>query len=206
MTDSISQRTAALSITEDAFALRKLFETILADVAILGAAAGQFVVDAMAVKAREQNSMISNPGLAIGGGSKLTAQAALPFMAIAGGVLQFKPATTAMANLTPGTVAQNKYGLWAFYIDSAGTITSSSKTADCDSAALAFAAMPAVPANKAQIGCIIVINTGVGGFVGGTDALDKGGVTTVIYINNIGLPTAPVAATYSAPATLGLIA
>ena len=206
MTDSISQRTAALSITEDAFALRKLFETILADVAILGAAAGLLVTDLIAVKAREQNSMISNPGLAIGGGSKLTAQAALPFMAIAGGVLQYKPAATAMASLTAGTVAQNKYGLWAFYIDSAGTITSSSKTADCDSAALAFAAMPAVPANKAQIGCIIVINTGVGGFVGGTDALDKGGVTTVIYINNIGLPTAPVAATYSAPATLGLIA
>jgi hypothetical protein len=206
MTDSIKQRTAALSITEDAFALRKLFEQILADIAELGPHAAQFVADITAVKAREKNSMISNPGLAIGGGSKLTAQAVKPFMAMANGVLLFKPAATAMSDLPASTVALNKYGMWCWYIDSTGTITTSAATADASTAAAAFALMPAIPANKAMIGCMILTTTTAGGWVAGTDAIDAGAAQTVIYINNIGLKTAPVAATYTASDALGLIA
>jgi hypothetical protein len=206
MTDSIKQRTAALSITEDAFALRKLFEQILADIAELGPHAGQFVADITAVKAREQNSMISNPGLAIGGGSKLTAQAVKPFMVIAGGVLQFVPAATSMSVLPASTVAQGKFGMWCWYINSTGTITTSAATADADTAAAAFLLMPAIPANRAMIGCMILTTTNAAGWVAGTDAIDAGAAQTVIYINNIGLKTAPVAVTYTASDALGLIA
>jgi hypothetical protein len=161
--------------------LKPLFNDILTELA--------------ALRQATNNACLSSAGLAIGGGTKRTAQAATAFMAIADGTPVYKTAATACSALA-GTVAQNKFGLWAFYIDSAGTISTSTKTADADTAAAAIALMPAVPSGKAQIGAIVVTTTDAGGFVGATTALDAAGVT-VIYINTIG-PVADVSASMTA--------
>jgi hypothetical protein len=234
MSERIKYRLNALSEVKDAEELRKLMTAVLADLTelrtelaaavadnvanrirtaaavvdlgVLRTPIAATIVDVAAARTALNTAMMSPAGLAIGGGSKYTAQAAKPFMAIAGGTYLFKPAATAMSDVV-GTIAQTKFALWAWYIDSAGTITSSSKTADADSAALAFALMPAIPANKAQIGCMIVTNSGEA-WDAGTDALDKAS-TTVIYIDTVGMgpnftitASAPAALTVTTPAAL----
>lgn len=167
MSESIKQRINAARLDgQTKQELRALLEAILAD-----------------LSASVRYSVLSAPTLAIGGGAKQTAQATKPFMANVGGTLVFKAAATAMSAIT-GNIATGKFGLWAWYIDSAGTITTSAKTADADTAAAAFALMPAVPSGLVQLGAMIVTNSAAQ-FTGGTTALDAAN-TTVIYIDAIG--------------------
>lgn len=180
-----------------------LGKAILADLTALRAKIAALVVDVTAIRARQNLAMLSPAGLAIGGGSKYTAQAVKPCTALVAGTLVFLPAATAMSALV-GTLATAKFALWAFYVNASGTITTSAKTADAASAAAAFALMPAVPANLVQIGFIIVGNATGGNFVGGSTALDAASVTT-IYVDTVGTQTAPVALTSSAPAALETI-
>ncbi|MFM2055567.1 MAG: hypothetical protein RL456_3604 [Pseudomonadota bacterium] len=101
---------------------------------------------------------------------------------MAAGVVQAKSANTDMSAIA-GTLATAKVALWAFYIDSAGTITTSTKTTDADTVAAALALKPAVPANKVEIGYITVANTSGSNFVGGTTALDAAGIATTYRSN-----------------------
>ncbi|HCE08555.1 MAG TPA: hypothetical protein DEQ40_08135 [Oxalobacteraceae bacterium] len=80
-----------------------------------------------------------------------------------------------------GTLATAKSAAWAFYVDGTGAITTSAKTADSATAAAAAALLPAVPANLAQIGFIVVTNTSGAGFIGGTTFLDAAGIAVGYY-------------------------
>lgn len=119
-----------------------------------------------------------------------TAFASTAFTAIASGVVQTKAANTSMATIA-GTLANNKFALWAFYIDKDGSLTSSTKTADAASAAAALKLKPAVPSGKVEIGYIIVANASGGDFTGNTTNLDASGVTTT-YVSNE--PSTPASA------------
>ena len=227
MTERIKDRISALSNVRDAQEVKYLLDCILADltevrahlaltvtdlaamrtpiaanvvdVAAMRTPIAANVVDIAAIRTRLRSAMLSPAGLAIGPSAKLVPQAVKPVMAMAAGTLVFKAAGTEMSALA-GTIANTKYGLWAFYVDSAGTITTSTKTADADTAAAAFALMPAVPTGKAQIGAIIVVSSDAGGFIGGTHALDLN--CTVIYIDTVGNAELPAALTAAAPAAL----
>lgn len=145
--------------------------------------------DIAALAASER--LLANAGLVIKAGGSPTVKAANAFSVIAAGVVQTKTAATDMAALV-GTLATAKAALWAFYIDSAGTLTSSTKTADAANANAALALKPAVPSGKVEIGYIIVANATGSNFVGGTTALDAANVTTT-YVSNAPLTPASAA-------------
>ena len=141
--------------------------------------------------------LLTAPVLAIKAGGSVTAMSTGAFSAMAAGVIQSKAANTDMAAIS-GTVADTKSALWAFYIDSAGTLSASTKTADAASAAAALLLKPAIPANKVELGYIIVTNASAAPFVAATTALDATGVTTT-YVNSTA-----IAATTGATAVTGL--
>lgn len=122
--------------------------------------------------------ILANLNLAIGIGTTDTRVASSNFDYYVAGTPYNKTAVTAGTALAAGTIPQNKYGIYRFTIDSAGTITCTAGAANFttgyNTEALAIAALPAVPANNAQMGYITVMSTHAAGFVGNTDAL-KGG-------------------------------
>jgi len=197
--DVAAMRTPIAATVTDVAAMRTPIAATVTDVAAMRTPIAATVVDVAAIRTRLLSSMLSPAGLAIGPSAKLVPQAVNPIMAMANGVLVFKPAATEMSALA-GTIANTKYALWAFYVDSAGTITTSTKTADANTGAAAFLLMPAVPTGKAQIGAIIVVSSDAGGFIGGTHALDLN--CTVIYIDTVGNAEIPGALTAAAPAAL----
>lgn len=209
MSQSIKNRLSALANKKDADELRKLLEASLVDAAAVRAEVVKLVTDVTEVITRQKNMTLSSCGLAIAGGTKLTAQVSTPFKYLANGVLFTKPVADCSALV--GTVADGKCAGWAFYIDSAGTITTSAKTADTtgtDAAAIAATNVLlnaiAVPAGKAVIGHLIVHTTGAS-FVGGTTALDAG-TATDLYYSLVGPASVPTAITAAAPAALTTIA
>ncbi|MFA7287051.1 MAG: hypothetical protein WC052_05310 [Patescibacteria group bacterium] len=132
---------------------------------------------------------ISSAGLAIKAGGSAIVKAGSAFVSIVDGVLVYKAANTDMAALS-GSVAGGSggaataYNVFAFFVDAAGTLTSSMGTAGATMAAVVF---PSVAATKAVIGFIVVAPTGTGAFVGGTTALDDATVVpAVVYINCVG--------------------
>jgi len=140
-----------------------------------------------------QNQFVITPAtLVIKAGGGTVPKSSSAFTAMAGGMRQTKSADTDMSVLA-GTLATAKAALWAFYIDSAGTITTSTKTADAANAAAALALKPAIPANKVELGYIIVANASGENFVGGTTALDATGITTT-YVSNDGVSDMTAAA------------
>lgn len=130
--------------------------------------------------ARANNRMLTKAGLVIKQASSPLVRAASAFAAVADGVVVRKAASTDMAALA-GTLATANSALWAFYIDSAGTLTTSTKTASVATHALAVADLPAVPAGLAMIGFIVIDNATGSNFVGGTTALDTGSLTVTYY-------------------------
>lgn len=127
-----------------------------------------------------RNSMLTKAGLAIKAGGSAVVKAATAFAAVVDGVPLRKAANTDMAALA-GTLATAKSALWAFYVDAAGTLTTSAKTADVDDHAAAMALLPVTPSGKAMIGFIIIDNATGSNFVGGTTALDTGSLTVTYY-------------------------
>ena len=204
MSQSIKQRTSSLKIGSDAATLRKLFEAALVDMAAVRAEVAKLVTDVTALITREKNYTITSPTLGIASGKK-TATIGTGFIYLANGTLAYKAAADCSALV--GTIALSKSGAWAFFIDAAGTVTTSSKTADCDTEALAIAAALAIaiPANKSLIGYLIVTNSAGGNFVGGTTDLDAA-TATDLYINITGPGVAPTAITAATPAALTIIA
>lgn len=128
------------------------------------------------------NVITTAPTLVIKAGGGVLVKSSTAFSALVDGGKVSKAANTDMAALV-GTLADTKFAAWAFYIGPSGTITTSSKTADQTTAALAIAALPATPENVAQIGYITVQNAQGSGtaFTGGTTALDATGITTTYY-------------------------
>jgi len=198
--DVAAMRTPIAATVTDVAAMRTPIAATVTDVAAMRTPIAATVVDVAALNARLNTAMISHPGLVIGSASKKVPKAGNAIQAVVGGTLVFKAADTAMSAIT-GTVAQNKFAIWAFYMDSAGTISSSTKTADANTAAAAYVLLPAIPANKVQIGFIIVTSVAIGGFVATTDDLDVAD-STVIYVDSIGIQAPAITLTAAAPAAL----
>lgn len=108
-----------------------------------------------------------------------------------------KAANTDMAALV-GTLATLKFAAWAFYVDTAGTMTTSAKTADSTSAAAAIALLPAVPSGKLQVGYIVVENGTAADFVGGTTPLD----TALLVATYVNTPVSALFGTYTTAAPI----
>jgi hypothetical protein len=137
------------------------------------------VVDGTALIAAISTSVMNSGALAILAGASPSARTTVPILYMVSGVLLRKAAST-MAPLV-GTLATAKSAAWAFYIDAAGVLTTSAKTADANTHDLALAALPAVPAGKAQIGVLVLDNATGAGFIGGTTALDTASLTSTYY-------------------------
>lgn len=198
MAESIVKRLAHLAIRQDRDNLKKLLDAILVDLGVVRTPANALVTDMTNVYDRMKSATLGSAGLAIKTGGSAVVKAGSAFVAIANGVLVSKTANTDMAALS-GTVADSKYNVFCFFVDSAGTLTSSMGT---EAATLAAVVFPTIPANKAMIGFIIVATSGAS-FVGGTTALDAGTVT-VTYVNTQGTLDVKTAMTASAPAALSV--
>ena len=134
-----------------------------------------------AIGDRFSTRSLSTAGLVIkAGASAVVKTGAAAWYGIAQGVLVTKAAATDMAALS-GTVAADAFNVYAFFCDSAGTLTSAMGTAGATLAAVKF---PPFPEGKALLGFIVVNPTGTGDFVGGTTALDDATVVpNVVYVN-----------------------
>jgi hypothetical protein len=180
MAESIVKRLAHLAVRQDRDSLKKLFDTILADLGVLRTPANALVTDVTNVIDRMKSCTFGSAGLVIKTGGSAVVKGGSAFVYAANGVLVSKAANTDMAALS-GTVADSKFNVFCFFGDSAGTLTSSMGT---EAATLAAVVWPTIPANKAMIGFIIVATSGAS-FIGGTTALDAGTVT-VTYVNTTG--------------------
>jgi len=133
---------------------------------------------------------LTSAGLAIkAGGGVLVKTGATTWVGMAEGILVSKAAATDMPALV-GTVVNATFNVFAFYVNSAGTVRSQMGVAGATLAAVGF---PAPNDGEALIGFIVVNPTGAGNFVGNTTALDDVGVVpNVVYVNPVGAfdPTA----------------
>jgi hypothetical protein len=195
----IKTATAAMQGSGNKRGVRTLLEAALADMTMLRSALALLVTDAVT---RQSSFLFSSAGLTIGSGGKTTAAAGNGFNFQAGGVVGYKAAGDMSALV--GTIADGSSAGWAFYIDSAGTITTSAKTADAADADAAFALLNAVavPTDLALIGQLVVSTSGAT-FIGGTTALDAG-TATDLYISAVGPSAAPTAITAGAVTALTL--
>lgn len=164
------------------------------------AAVNALIIDHAAQAVINSSRIIAPAVLAIKAGASALVSTSAAFAAIAGGVVVRKAAATDMAALV-GSLATAKSALWAFYIDAAGTLTTSAKTADAATHDAALALLPATPANKALIGFIVADNATGSAFVGGTTALDTASLTVTYYNATCALPAV---ATPTAVAVVGI--
>jgi hypothetical protein len=202
-------RTPIVATGTDVAAVRTKLVAAGVDLGVLRTPIVALVTDVTNIIARLNSAMLSPPGLGIAAGKK-TATAANPFVALVDGTTVYK-ALGDMSALV-GTIADGYSAAWAFYIDAAGTITTSAKTADAADEAAAIALIPAVPAHQTQIGYLVVDTVGAT-FVGGTTDLDAVTATDHYYDNSsfAGAATAitavaPAALTYADPAAISYVA
>lgn len=135
--------------------------------------------EVVALSTALNTSIIIPATLAIKAGSSAVVKSSALFVAKVDGTAVSKAANTDMSALV-GTIADGSAAAWDFYIDDAGTITTSAKTADAATAAAALALLPAVPSGLVRIGSVAVA-TAAATFVGGTTALDAGTATATYY-------------------------
>lgn len=204
MGTSIANTTNAMKGSRVNKEVRALFDATRTDLVELRTELTALRADVSALRTRINSGTLSSAGLTIKAGSSAIVKAANAFAALANGTLVTKAADTDMAALV-GTLATAKTAAWAFYVDSAGTLTTSAKTADAADAAAAIALLPAPPSNKAMIGFITVGNATGSNFVGGTTALDAASVT-VAYYSTDGLLAYAAALTSNDPDALTLTA
>lgn len=132
---------------------------------------------------RLSSQCLTSAGLAIKGAGLLLVKAGSAFYGTANGVFVSKAADTDMAALS-GTVVNATFNVYAFFIDSAGVLTSAMGTAGATWGTVIF---PPLPEKKALIGFVRINPTGTGNFVGGTTALDDATVApNAVYINCVG--------------------
>lgn len=131
---------------------------------------------------RLSSQTLVSGALAINGAGNAAAKVGAAVYAVANGALVTKAANTVMAALS-GTVAQNTFNVYCFYLDSAGNLTTAQGGAG---ATLAQVAFPNQPQGKAMVGFVLVNPTG-GTFTGGTTPLDDGtAVPNAVYVNTLG--------------------
>lgn len=127
---------------------------------------------------RYSSCALSSAGLAIKtGGSAIVKTGASDQYLVANGKLQKIAAATDMPAL-PGTITANKFNVYCFFIDEAGTVSVAQGTEGGSIAAVKF---PAFPEKKALVGFILVTHSAT--FTGGTTALDT---ATTVYVNPLG--------------------
>lgn len=133
---------------------------------------------------RLSTQSLSSAGLVIkAGGSAIVKTGASAWYGMVNGKLVTKAAATDMAALS-GTVTADMFNVYAFFIDSAGTLTSAMGTEGSTLAAVVF---PPISEQEACLGFVIINPTGTGNFVGGTTPLDDATVVpTAAYVNVIG--------------------
>lgn len=133
---------------------------------------------------RMSTQPLNSAGLVIHGSASLVAKTgAAAFYASVTGVLVKIAAATDMPALV-GTVTNATFGTYAFFVDSAGVVTSAMGT---QGATLAAAKLAPIPKGKALVGFIIINPTGTGDFVGGTTTLDDATVVPgALYVSPIG--------------------
>jgi hypothetical protein len=153
--------------------------------------------DILSLRTAQISGVLQPAALAIKTGGSAIVRSTTNIVAKVGGTWAYVAAGDMSA--IAGTLVTAHYAGWAFYVDNAGTVTTSTKTADCDSFALALAAVSAIstPSTKVLIGFIIVQNATGSDFTAGTTALDASNVTTT-YFNVSGNATsisAPTSAT-----------
>jgi len=132
----------------------------------------------------EGSSVVYNSaGLAIKTSSSALVKSANTVYANIGGTLVSEAAGDMPA--LSGTVANGAFNVFAFFLDTAGDLSTVMGTSG---ATLADVVIPRADATKALIGFVIVNPTGTGDFVGGTTALDDGTVVpNAAYVNNVGV-------------------
>jgi len=136
----------------------------------------QIVINALAD--RYNSCMLGSAGIVIKGAGNIDAKTgATATAAIAGGTMLSIAAATNLVTFV-GTTSQNKFNVYLWYIDAAGTITSAMGT---EGAALANVVWPSPPQGKALIGGFTV-NPTTAPFVGGTTLLDAAN-TNVVYFS-----------------------
>lgn len=139
----------------------------------------QFILEALAD--RFASCMLGSAAIVISGASGTTAKTgAVAVNAIASNSLVNIPAGTVLPALV-GTVAQNFFNVYVFYIDNAGVITVAMGT---PAATLASVIWPNTPQGKAIVGALTA-NPTTAPFIGGTTALDAAN-TNVVYISPVG--------------------
>lgn len=152
-------------------------------VADLITAANALRTDLLAAIAELKTGIVIPTALAIKAGGSAVVKSTAAFVARVDGTAVSKAANTDMSALA-GVIATTKAAAWQFYMDDAGTITTSAKTADSDSAAVALSLLPATPAHKVNLGTVVITNNqgAAAAFTGGTTPLDTAGLT-VAYTN-----------------------
>jgi hypothetical protein len=138
--------------------------------------------DLLAAVAELQTGIVIPVVLAIKAGSSTLAKSTSAFVARVDGTAVSKAANTDMSALA-GVIATEKYAAWQWYMDDAGTITTSAKTADSDTEAAALALLPATPDGLVKLGAVSIYNNqgAAAAFTGGTTALDTAGLTVTYY-------------------------
>lgn len=132
---------------------------------------------------RQSSNMLNTAGLVIhGSASALAKTGATDCYGIANGVVNKIAASTDMPALV-GTVTNATFGVFCFFMDSAGVVTSAMGTGGATLGAMVF---PQLPTKKALVGFLLINPTGTGDFIGGTTALDDGTVVpNTIYVNSV---------------------
>lgn len=141
-----------------------------------------------AIGARMSSQTMKVAALRIKGGSASpTVQTNAASVYFANGKLVTKPTATDMPALV-GTVTNATFNVFAFFIDSAGTVTVAMGIA---APTLARVTFPQIAESRACIGFVIINPTGTGDFVGGTTALDDATVTPNAVIVDATAPFEP---------------
>lgn len=123
---------------------------------------------------------LAGAGLVIKAGGSAIVKNGVAWYGLVQGKLVTKAINTDMPALS-GTVTNAKFNVYAFFVDSAGTVTSQMGT---EGATLAAVVFPAIPVGKTLIGFVIINPTGTGNFVGGTTPLDDATVAPgALYVS-----------------------
>lgn len=127
---------------------------------------------------RYASCALSSAGLVIkAGGSALAKTGASVFYAVANGKIVTIAGATDMPALV-GTITANKFNVFCFFIDKAGTVTAAMGV---EGATLAAVKFPPFPEGKALVGFIAVTHSST--FTGGTTPLDT---ATTVYVSPLG--------------------
>lgn len=133
---------------------------------------------------RMTSSVLSAAGAGLvitGAGSTTAKTGAAVTLVLCNGVIVSIPAATNMPVLV-GTIAQNTFGGWVFFVDQAGALTSLFMNPGTTLALMTF---PQFPIGKACLG-FVYLNPTTAPFVGGTTLLDAASTNAVYVSTNDG--------------------